>query len=138
MSFKLSAALLVLAAIGILLARPFDWPRYRRLQERGVGAEGWVTALDSGRRPVIYYSYLAGERAYSGVWRSAYLAPEPGELSVGDRVIVIYLPEEPARSCLGDPKELLGEQHKVILWCLLVFLPLMIWALARELRKASE
>jgi len=138
MNFKWTAAVLVLAAIGILLIRPLDWPRYRRLQERGVGADGWVTALDAGRRPIVYYSYLAGEKVYSGVWRSPYLAPEPGELSAGDRVIVFYLPDKPGESCLGDPKELIKAQHRVILWCLLVFLPVASWILARELRKASE
>ena len=136
-----AARLALAAAVGLAAAfriGAFQWPHYRLLQERGVGTDGWVTALDLGRSPRIYYSFRAGDRQYSGVWREAYKNPEPGELAAGDRVIVFYLPQDPDVSCLGDPKELLRDQNRIMSLFLVGFGSAILWLVGKELRRASE
>ncbi len=128
-------------ACGLILAVVLggrDWPRYRRLQERGVGTDGWVTGKDLLGRRKVSYSFEAGGRLYSGAGIPGHGNPGFAELSVGDRVIVFYLPKDPEISSLGDPKELLRDQNRAMALALLAFLPVLAWFLSRELRKAAK
>lgn len=124
------------AALASIVARQ-DWPRYSRLKAQGVGTDGWVTAKGLNGRGKVNYSFNVADRLYSGVGRSGYGNPEFDELSAGDKVIVFYLPKDPDVSVLGDPKEHLRDQNLVIVFCLALFTPVLVWALSRELKKAS-
>src|SRR3989338_8780196 len=84
-----------------------DWPKYRRLQSHGRAVDGWVTAREP-ERGLIHYSFNAQERVYSGVGRS------PRELAEGDRIVVFYIPGNPAISAPGDPQEYIGKQNHIL------------------------
>ena len=131
-----------LLAIGAVLLLAFflgrsDWPKYRRLQVEGVALDGWVTEKNIVDQNTVSYSFMVGERVYSGLGRGGYGNGSFNDLSVGDRVVVFYLPKDPRISCMGGPKEHLREQNRAISLGLLIFVPILAWALGRELRKAA-
>jgi hypothetical protein len=134
--WKTLAGLSGVAALGAFLLSS-DWPKYRRLMDHGAGVDGRVTGkgLVGGRK--VHYSFLVGGRLYSGTGRAGYGNPEYDQLSEDDEVIVFYLPKNPDVSCLGDPKEHIRDQNRVMSLALLVFTPVLLLALGRELRRAS-
>lgn len=131
------AAVAGIALLAFLIIGRADRPRYRRLQAEGVGTDGWVTAKDLIGRKKVHYSFMADGRLYSGVGRPGYGNREFEELSVGDKVIVFYLPKDPDVSSLGDPKEHLRDQDRDIVLSLLIFIPVILWFLSRELKRAA-
>lgn len=109
------------------------WPKHRALHRRGVGVTGWVTAKDPVKKTRVEYAYEAGGREHAGEGRAGYGNPEFDELEPGARVAVFYLPEEPSVSVMGDPKEHVREQNKVLIWLLLLGIPAVWLAVRREL-----
>lgn len=133
---KLSWAVLAaaLAGLGTLLWSQ-HWPRYRALQDRGVAAEGWVTAKGLGGRGIVNYSFMVGGKLFSGAGPAGNGAPDYDELSPDDDVIVYYLPSDPDVSSLGDPKEHLRGQNRAILALLAAAAPVLWLSVRRELRS---
>lgn len=131
------AGLAAAAFMGAFLLNS-DWPKYRRLMDHGAGTDGRVTDKGLGGGREVHYAFMVGGRPYSGSGRAGYGNPEYEQLSVDDEVVVFYLPQNPDVSCLGDPKEHLRDQNRVISLALLAFVPVLLLALARELRRASQ
>jgi|SRR5579883_973205 len=130
---SLALLALLLAGLGTLLWTQ-DWPRYRALQDKGAAAEGWVTAKGLNGKRLVNYSFMVGQKLYSGVGPAGRGAPDYDDLAPDDDVIVYYLPADPDVNSLGDPKEHLKGQNRLILALLLAAAPAFGLALRRELR----
>ncbi len=128
----LAAAAFVMA---VFLYMHQDWRLHERLYEKGMHAEGVVTAKDVVGGKTVEYSFRVGEKSYRGQSTAGYGNPSFAALSLDDQVIVFYLPEDPSVSTMGDPKLRVEDQHRWMAWALILFLPGVVSALASELKK---
>jgi hypothetical protein len=129
--------LLLLAAAAAVLAvvARLDWPTYRKLQAQGIQGEGIVTGKGIAGPLKVSYTFAADGRLHSGVGRGGYGNPEFPDLTVGDKVLLFYLPQDPEVSVLGDPKEHLRDQNRVLV-LMAAFVPLvMVVLVRRELKR---
>lgn len=129
----LPLAAAALAAFGLWRLHPQQWPRDRRLAERGATARGVVTA--KGPDTEVHYSFEVDGTVYSGVGAAGYGNPEFEALSDGDDVMVSYMPGKPSDSMLGLASEHLRDQNRAIALGLLLFVPALLLALRRELAR---
>lgn len=114
-----------------------DWPKHLRLAREGVPGTAVVTAKGLGARDAVHYTYWAGGELHSGVGRAGRGTPSFDRLDVDDDVLVFYAPAQPDLSTLGDPREHLRSQNRLIALGLLLALPAAFWSLARELKRAG-
>jgi hypothetical protein len=84
--------------------------QFYRLKEEGVRAKGMVTKLEPGNHQSVYYSFVLSGRIYSGIGRAGFGNPEFCCLTVGQSLIVYYLPSDPFVSCSGVPLELIRNE----------------------------
>jgi len=52
----------------------------------------------------VRYTFDVNGRTYQGLDGVAALGKRPEEMTVGEQVIVYYLPDDPSMSCIGDPE----------------------------------
>ena len=97
--------------------------RYYRLSHRGVSIQG----IAGERRPhgQIAYSFRSNGSVYQGVGVASV-----SDVSAGDHVPVVYLPEEPSINCLGNPGEHYASELPVVLVVSFLFPTLIIARLA--------
>jgi len=109
-----------------LLLGSINWPKYYRLAQQGVLAEGSVTQKEPENHQIIRYSYFVSKNSYNGVGHDGFGNPSFEEIKVGDRVKVYYLPKNPEISCLDNPSQLLENETIPIILAALVFPSLAI------------
>lgn len=86
-------------------------PGYRALAESGRPARAAVTALEPRNHRQVHYTFRVGERVYAGIGRAGFGAPPFIELAVGDSIPVHYLPRDPEKSVIGDPRVHLANER---------------------------
>lgn len=131
-----AAGALAAALFGLWRLDAPQWPRYRRLQDGGALAQGWVTAKDPAGQ-LVYYSFSAAGRVYDGIGTAGFGNPEFDALGIKDALIVTYSASDPGDSILGLARERLRAQNFAIALVLTIAAPIILWALWRELQKAE-
>lgn len=96
-------------AIAIPLSQ-INLARFFRLAKDGVRTEGVVTALQPGNHQAVIYRFENASKTYSNIGRAGFGNPEFCCLTVGQKLIVYYLPDDPTTSCAGIPKELIENE----------------------------
>lgn len=122
-----------LAAVGLWL-RAEDWPKHKRLIGEGVPAQALITAKGVGAPDNVHYTYSVDGRLYSGVGKAGWGTPPFDSLDVDDEVLIFHSKSDPELSDLGDPREHIRGQNRLLAIMLLLAAPAMIWAIMRELR----
>ena len=105
------------AAIGFLA---LDWQKWHGLARDGVEIKGIVVAKEPENHRSIRYSYLVGERTYSGIGSAGGDNPQFEHLNVGDRVIVFFNPANPEESILGNAESQAGSITAGVLFLAIV------------------
>jgi Protein of unknown function (DUF3592) len=95
---------------GGLAFQVFSVKLFYRLKREGVRTTGTVTRLEAANHQSVYYSFEVLGGTYSSIGRAGFGNPEFCCLTVGQNVIVYYLPNEPFTSCLGIPQLLLENE----------------------------
>jgi hypothetical protein len=85
-------------------------PTFYKLSHGGVAIQGKVTLLEPEKHQTVYYSYEVDGMSYAGGGRAGYGNPGFSYLTVGETVLVYYLPTAPQVSCIGHPNELLKNE----------------------------
>jgi hypothetical protein len=98
-------AILSLVTGGLLFQ--FNGSRYWMLLRRGVQTEGTVIEILPQMHETVRYQYSAHGKVFQGREQSAPPNPPLKELSIGQKVIVYYDPNQTETSTLGSPKKLL-------------------------------
>jgi hypothetical protein len=108
--------------------------QYYQLNKRGVLTVGIAVARLPHRQ--IRYSFSAGNRTYSGVGRTGKGAPPFERISIGEKLPVYYLADDPEVSCLGNPGQLLQNELPPVVGVVVLF-PIII-ILAFRFRKGRN
>lgn len=109
---------------------------YYRLSRNGVAVPGHV--LEKKPHMLIRYSFEANGNTYEGIGRGDSISPSFNELSIGDQILVNYLPNAPHINCLGDPAELYSNEFASAIIVILVFPTILVGILVvRQRRKSS-
>jgi len=105
--------------------------RYYRLSRRGVSIQG----LAGDRRPhgQIAYSFTSNGHVYHGVGIAS-----ARDIVVGNPVTVVYLPEEPFTSCLGDPGERYSSEFPLVLVVSFLFPTLIVANVAYRFKSRER
>lgn len=106
---------------------------YYRLSKNGVIAPGQV--LEKKSHMLIRYSFKVNGYIYGGIGRGDSVSPSFNELSIGDEILVHYLPSDPNISCLGDPGELYSGEFVSASTVVFLFPTLIIGVLVFRYRK---
>lgn len=130
------ACLAVVGGAAAWLARE-QWPKHLRLLREGTPTTGVVTAKGLGGGEAVNYSYWVDGSLHSGIGRAGFGTASFDKLEVDDNVLVVYSKKDPDVSTLGDPKEHMRGQNRLIALGLILALPVLYWALARELKSAG-
>jgi hypothetical protein len=94
---------MVMAIITAAFTSPFV-ARYRDLAKGGRPARAAVTALEPRNHQQVHYTFRLDGRVYAGTGQAGYGAPRFSELAVGDSIPIYYLPRNPEKSAIGDPR----------------------------------
>lgn len=93
----------ILLAIGLATVFGcFNLPMYLRLAQRGVPAEATVKSKDCQNHGLFSYTFLSEGLTYEGKGTAGHGLPECGSLTVGDKVLVYYLPSDPGTNRPGN------------------------------------
>src|SRR5258708_1108352 len=84
--------------------------RFYQLAKKGLPTEGVVTDLQPRNHQAVNYRFELAGRTYSNIGRAGFGNPEFCCLTVGQKLIVYYLPDDPTISCSGIPKELIENE----------------------------
>lgn len=95
--------------ISIALSR-INLAKFYRIRHDGVQTQGIVTALLASDHQAVQYEYYAEGQRYSGSGRAGFGNPEFPRLTIGEHVVVYYIPARPLESCLGIPGELISNE----------------------------
>jgi uncharacterized protein DUF3592 len=94
-------------------------PRLYSLSRRGITTCGTIAAEEPNNHRTLRYSYQVNGETYSG-GQQGY----GGDLlafSSGCAIVVVYLPEDPHISCIGDPTSMLNNEAIPVLLSMLIF-----------------
>ena len=102
--------------------------RYYRLSHRGVSVQG----IAGDRRPhgQIAYSFTSNGHVYQGVGIAS-----GSNVSAGDPVSIIYLPNEPSTNCLGNPGERYSSELPLVLIVSFLFPTLIVARVAYRFKR---
>jgi hypothetical protein len=128
LSWLLLWVVLVLA-IGITSGRQC-W-EYYRLSGHGATAQG----IAGERRPhaQIAYSFTLNRQVYQGIGFA-----DGNNILPGAPVSVVYLPEDPAKNCLGNPHDLYQSELLPVAAVSLLFPTLILIRLAYVLKRRTK
>lgn len=88
-------------------------PRLRRLEAESVTTEGTITT-PPGDHSAVSYTFKADGREVVGKGSSPDFRPSRGQVQVGDKVTVWYVPAEPTVNSLREPgRQLENERGSV-------------------------
>ena len=103
---------LVFGGLGLQV---FSVGLFYRLKRDGIRTTGTVTQLQAANHQSVYYSFEVSGRTYSNIGRAGFGNPEFCCLTVGQNVIVYYVPGQPFTSGLGNPQLLLENEVMPVL-----------------------
>lgn len=135
--WSVTAFLLFAGLFAFWLKNASRWPIYRQLTREGKATTGWVTAKGLNGQRRVNYSFAADGRVYSGLGRAGFGTPEFNQLNPGDEVLIFYLPRTPEVSELGDPKEHLRQQNRVLAFAFTFIGIAAFLVIRREIRRGS-
>ena len=104
---------------------------YYRLSRPGVAVEG--VAREWKPHQEVGFSFEVNGRTYRGIGRSD--IGGFGRISIGDKVPVYYLVDNPEVNCLGDPKQLYSAELPGLVGNALLFPTMIVCALIWRTRK---
>ena len=84
---------------------------------------------------VIQYSFEADGHRYEGLGRGDLESPSFDLTSIGDQVLVHYLPDAPDINCLGDPERLYSSELFPVFGAALLFPTMIVGVLAVRYRR---
>ena len=90
-------------AIAIPLSR-INLVQFYRLKQNGIRTSGVVTQLQPSNHQSVNYSFELAGKTYSNIGRAGFGNPEFCCLTVGQNLIVYYLPADPADIVLGHSR----------------------------------
>lgn len=122
---KYAVTWLFLACASALLLGQLNWIGYQRLVRRGIRVDGTVAQVLPQMHATVRYNYEAGGRRYDGQTQPWPPNPPIEGLTSGAKVTVYYDPQNPEKSVLGSPNELLKNETITIAIVVLV-VPTMI------------
>jgi hypothetical protein len=116
-------------AIGIISGHQL-W-KYYRLSEDGVSTQG----IAGGRQPhaQIAYSFTLNRQVYQGIGFT-----DDDKIAPGAPVSVVYLPEDPAKNCLGNPHDLYQSELLPVAAVSLLFPTLILIRVAYVLKRRTN
>jgi hypothetical protein len=79
----------------------------------------------------LFYTYRVAGGSYEGLGHIGRKSPQPG-----DKIDIVYLPNEPAISCYGQPRDLLNNETISILLAAILMPAFLLAALF--LRRSKE
>lgn len=123
----------LLLAVILAVATGRQCVAYYRLSRNGVPGRGRV--LEKRPHILIRYSFQANDHSYEGIGRADNISPSFDAISIGDEILVNYLPYAPNVSCLGDPGELYSSEVISVSIVVLLFPTLFIGVLLFRYRK---
>lgn len=139
-SFSTATAILVLAvtwavfaAIGNIIGYiSLGQEKAEYLANHGASAVGRIEAKMPEQHRSVVYSYNADNVRYTGIGSATWSGRDYDQLAVGNDVAIVYDPDFPSTSFLGDPRSLATENSKTILWLTLIVpvVPLIVVGLA--------
>lgn len=112
-----------------------DWPTYWKLERDGVAVDGTVIGKRDGPPPRVDYSFHGPVKIQTATGDAGFGNPDYDKLSVGDRVIVYYLPYQPEVSVLGLPLLRFREPHKLLVDLGVLAAAAGVWLFWRELGR---
>lgn len=107
-------------AIAIPISR-INLVRFYRLNREGIHTNGVVTNLQPANHQSVNYSFSVGGKHYSSIGRAGFGNPEFCCLTVGQNLIVYYLPSDPRISCAGIPEQLIQNEVPPIVLAGIIF-----------------
>ena len=114
---------LVFAGLAILIGLRFtDFLSYQHLS-RGTGTYGKVVAKEPENHQIVHYSFIVGEKTFTGIGHGGRGNPPFKNLEIGQQVVVFFDPQNPNSSCMGYPESHRGVEMAGIVF-LLLFVPL--------------
>jgi hypothetical protein len=118
--------IVLVLVIGIISGRQL-W-KYYRLSGHGVTAQG----IAGERRPhaQIAYSFTLNRQVYQGIG-----FPDGNNILPGAPVSVVYLPEDPAKNCLGNPHDLYQSELLPVAAVSLLFPTFILIRIAYVIKK---
>jgi len=119
--FKVFGLWLVAAlAIAIPLSQ-INLVQFYRLRKNGIRTSGVVMELQPNNHQSVYYSFEVAGKSYSNIGRAGFGNPEFCCLTVGQNLIVYYLPSDPWVSCSGVPDQLIENEVPPIVLAGIIF-----------------
>src|SRR5919199_4250187 len=94
---------LVLVAGFAFLLRSERWGALNSLAQHGTAVNATVLAIEPENHNTLLYSYEVGGKTYWGRGQIEDANVSSRILHVGDRLQILYDPQNPERSVLGDP-----------------------------------
>ena len=127
------------AACAIGGAAILNLRKFYLLSGRGVSTQGQITKTEPENHAAIYYSFSVGQQTYSGVGSAGNMNRKFDEVSVGDKVPVVYDPVNPEASCLGDPnKQLTSLTHGVVFISIFPTLSFLVYYVKKRIKKTTD
>jgi len=121
-SFLKGFGLWLLGALAIAIPiSQINLVRFYRLKQNGIRTSGVVTQLQPSNHQSVYYSFEVAGKTYSNIGRAGFGNPEFCCLTVGQNLIVYYLPADPWISCSGIPDQLIENEVPPIVLAGLIF-----------------
>ena len=90
-------------------------PTYYRLATEGIAIEATVEAKEPENHQFVQYSYQTGTETFHQKGTTGSGNPSFEEITIGEKVLVFYLPKEPVISCLGNPKERFKSELMIVI-----------------------
>lgn len=100
----LLAAIWLACVAALALIFGGDWRKFSRLVEHGVSTKGAVVKKEPANHQFVTYSFVVGNRLFSGIDNAGRGGPTFDQLAVGDSVNVVYDSGRPDLSSLGDAR----------------------------------
>ena len=117
--------LAVAIGVGLMLSR--NAANYYRLTKRGVSAQAVIQ--EKREHQLVAYTFDANGQEYTGLGM-ANMVSSYDEISIGDEVMVHYLPDAPQINCIGDPRGLYLNERSLMLLAILIFPTMIVAAFA--------
>ncbi len=131
----------LLAATFVFGFGRLNWASFHRLTVQGVSGQATVIELLPKIHNTLRYEYHIAGHTFHGQMQSWPPNPPLEQLAVGQSVVIVYDPEHPENSALGDPHPMLENETISIAFIAIVFPTAIVirWALiASRNRKAAQ
>jgi len=136
---KIVMAWVVLGAgVAVTTAIFFRTLQYYNFAQTAVETRATVTAKEPDNHGLIHYTYTVEGRSYTGTGQAGYNNPDFGSITIGQRLIAFYDPNQPWNSVLGDPLEHFNLSLQIVVAAFLLAPPFIISVLYRRLPRFRD